>query len=221
MPQVRSSLGLRSLADYCCNQINYSFPDEDKIQLSRLECYMEDVFKRVEHCFSHIDNKYFFDGKTVLFNHLHGDQYATFLYMLSREMYTAGEDPNVCEKLFLLNKKLHGLDLFYEVEMPAVFLLVHPLGTVLGRANYSDFLLVYQRCGVGSNRDEYPSFGKYLTLRPGSSILGAARTGENCQLASNSLVIGTTIPSNTTVFGGPSNLRYKQEVSPPTIWRKV
>jgi hypothetical protein len=53
-----------------------------------------------------------------------------------------------------------------------VFLLVHPLGTVLGRGNYSDFFVAYQRCGVGSNNEVYPTFGKHVTLRPGSAVLG-------------------------------------------------
>ena len=39
------------------------------------------------------------------------------------------------DKLFLLNKALHGCDIYYEVALPSVFLLVHPLGTVLGRAS--------------------------------------------------------------------------------------
>ena len=93
---------------------------------------------------------------------------------------------DICEKIFLLNKKLHSCDIFYEVKLPSVFLLVHPLGTVLGRGNYSDFFVAYQRCGIGSNHHIYPTLGKYVTMRPGSAILGNSKIGDNCQIAAES-----------------------------------
>jgi len=61
---------------------------------------------------------------------------------------------NVCEKIYCLNKCLNAIDIYFEVELPNIFLLVHPLGTVLGKAKYNDFLLVYQQCTVGSNNKE-------------------------------------------------------------------
>jgi serine O-acetyltransferase len=171
--KVRSSLGAEGLAAYAAAQVNAMFPDPDPVSADDLAPAVAAALPRLEHCFSHVANKYFFDGERAVFSHLHGDQYAMWLYLLANELHRQGGPASTCSKLFLLNKALHGVDAFYEVELPSVFLLVHPLGTVLGRGNYSDFFVAYQRCGVGSNNDVYPTFGRHVTLRPGSAVLGA------------------------------------------------
>ena len=45
---------------------------------------------------------------------------------------------DLASKAYCLNKALHAIDVFYEVELPEIFFLEHPLGTVLGRAKYSN-----------------------------------------------------------------------------------
>ena len=97
--------------------------------------------------------------------------------------------------------------MFYEVILPEIFLVNHPIGTVLGRAQYSDYLTVYQNCNIGSNTNKppslrkSPSLGKYLILRPGAAILGSSIVGNNCQIASQSILIDQKLPNNTTYFG--------------------
>ena len=45
--------------------------------------------------------------------------------------------------------------------MPDIFLLSHPVGTVLGRAKFEDFFVVHQRVTVGGDKDlNYPTFQK-------------------------------------------------------------
>jgi serine O-acetyltransferase len=95
------------------------------------------ALERLEHCFTKVNNKYFFDGDRAVFSHLHGDQYCMWLYFLANQLFRDGGEPEVCSKLFLLNKSLNACDLFYEVALPDIFLVVHPLGTVLGRGAYS------------------------------------------------------------------------------------
>jgi serine O-acetyltransferase len=174
---------------------------------------------RLEHCFAHVDNKYFFDGTQSVFSHLHGDQYAMWLYFLGNELHRLGGPSSLCSKLFLLNKALHGCDIFYEVELPEIFLLVHPLATVLGRAQYSDYFVAYQRVGVGSNRDVYPTFGRHLTLRPGSSVLGACTIGDHCQIAAESLVLDRDLPAGSLYIGNPKTAVVKRQESPYPLWR--
>ena len=96
------------------------------------------AFQRIEFCFSKINNKYFFDGTNSVFNHLNGDQYAIFLYYLSNTLFRLNQDTNLCSKLYLLNKALHGLDAFYEVQLPDIFMVIHPISTVLGRGKYDN-----------------------------------------------------------------------------------
>jgi len=142
-----------------------------------------------------------------------------WLYLLSNELFLQGASKELCSKVFLLNKKLHACDIFYEIALPSIFLLVHPLGTVLGRGNYSDFFVAYQRCGIGSNHDIFPTIGKHVTMRPGSAILGNSNIGDNCQLASETLVIDSNIPKNNLIFGNPSNQKLKQNKEKYPLWR--
>lgn len=218
--KLRSSLDPQALANYTISQLNVYYPDGDTVLPDHLMPVIPGSLSRLEHCFSHVDNRYFFDGEAPVFNHLHGDQYAMWLYILSNELFLQHGDPNLCSKLFLLNKQLHACDIFYEVSLPSVFLLVHPLGTVLGRAAYSDFFVAYQRCGIGSNHDIYPKLGKNLTLRPGSAILGDSNIGENCQIASEALVIDTDLPAGSTIFGNPLNHRFGKNSELYSLWRK-
>jgi serine O-acetyltransferase len=195
------------------------FPDDEPVTEDHLGDALAGALLRMEHCFSRIANKYFFDGQNAVFDHLHGDQYAMWLYLLGNELYRRGGPVQACKKLFLLNKALHGCDIFYEVELPTVFLLVHPLGTVLGRARYDDYLMVYQRVGVGSNHDVYPTLGPHLTLRPGSSALGNCRVGSHCSIAAESLLLDRDLPDHSVYIGGPRDHTVRTQAAPQPIWR--
>lgn len=216
---MRSSLSQAQLASYLAKQLNSYFPDDNEVTAEALIASVKFAQSRLEHCFSHVNNKYFFDGKQVVFNHLHGDQYAMWLYFVSNQLFRDGAATDLCSKVFLLNKALHGCDIYFEVELPSVFLLVHPLGTVLGRGNYADYFVAYQRCGVGSNHDIYPNMSKYFTLRPGSSILGNSSVGINCTLAAESLLLDEQLEDNTMYVGNPSNKKTFLRTEQLGIWR--
>lgn len=214
-----SSLSPESLLRFSISQINNGFNDGVEVQYDEIRPVLDNVLSRLQYCFSRINNKYFFDGSQVCFDHLHGDQYAMWLYFLSNEIFRQSGDAAICKKLFLLNKQLHGIDAFYEVSLPDIFLLVHPLATVLGRAQYSDYFCVYQRCGVGSNHDVYPTFGEHLTMHPGSAVLGEASTGDNCTIAAESLVLDKDLAANSLYIGNPKQFFIKQQEETLKIWR--
>lgn len=217
--KVRASLAPAGLARLAAAQCNNLIPDDQPVSTDALMPVMPRAIERLEHCFAAVDNRYFFDGEAAVFSHLHGDQYAMWLYLLANELYRQGGDAAVCSKLFLLNKALHGCDLFYEVELPSIFLLVHPLGTVLGRGTYSDYFVAYQRVGVGSNRDVYPTFGTHVTLRPGAAVLGNSHIGDRCQIATEALVLDSDVAAATTYIGGPKTAVLKPNPAPNPIWR--
>ena len=216
---VRSSLSADALAGLAARQVNGLFPDGADVAAADVAEAAGGALARLEHCFTRIDNKYFFDGQQAVFDHLHGDQYAMWLYLLANELHQRGGPAAVCKKLFLLNKALHGCDLFYEVELPAIFLLVHPLGTVLGRGRYSDYLIAYQRVGIGSNRDVYPTLGRHVTLRPGSAVLGNATVGDNCSIAAESLLLDRDLTPNSVYIGNPRDHIVRPQPHVQPIWR--
>jgi serine O-acetyltransferase len=217
--KVQCSLGAEDLAALAAMQLDNFFPDGRAVHPADLAVAGPGALARLEHCFSHIGNKYFFDGRQAVFDHLHGDQYAMWLYLLANELHLRDGPATVCKKLFLLNKTLHGCDIFYEVALPSVFLLVHPLGTVLGRGQYSDFFIAYQRVGVGSNHDVYPKLGRYLTLHPGSAVLGNSTVGDHCTIASESLVLDLELPENVVYIGNPRDHLIKTRKNKLSIWR--
>ena len=219
MTKVRASLDGRALASLAARQCDSLFPDGEAADRDALLAAVPGALARLEHCFSHVANKYFFDGESAVFDHLHGDQYAMWLYLLANELHRSGGPPAACKKLFLLNKALHGCDIFHEVELPSVFLLVHPLGTVLGRGRYQDHFIAYQRCGIGSNKDVYPRLGRHVTLRPGSAVLGDCTVGDHCSIATESLLLDRDLAPGTLYIGNPREFILRPETGPQTIWR--
>jgi serine O-acetyltransferase len=217
--RLSASLTPAGLAKLAATQCNHLFPDDNPVSPDTLMPVCPRALERLEHCFAAIDSKYFFDGANAVFDHLHGDQYAMWLYLLANELHRQSGDVIICKKLFLLNKSLHGCDIFYEVELPSIFLLVHPLGTVLGRGHYSDYFVAYQRVGVGSNHDIYPTFGRHVTLRPGAAVLGESTIGDHCQIATESLVIDRDVPAGSLYIGNPKTAMVKPNASPYPLWR--
>lgn len=214
-----TSLDAGELCLLAANQVNNLFADGNPVPDNGFLDSAHVALQRLEYCFSKVDNKYFFDGRQVLFDHLHGDQYAMWLYLLSNQLMRDKAPEHWCKKLFLLNKSLHGCDIYFGVELPAVFLLVHPLGTVLGRAEYADYFMAYQRCSIGSNHDVYPRLGCHVTLRPGSAVLGHCLVGDNVTVAAESLVLDRDLPANTTYIGNPRDFSMLSRTITEKIWR--
>jgi serine O-acetyltransferase len=219
MNELRTSLGLDALCRLAVRQTENLFYDNDLLVAADLMPSARKALSRLAHCFSKVNNHYFFDGQQSVFDHLHGDQYAMWLYFLANQLNQDRAPVAWCKKLFLLNKALHGCDIFYEVALPPVFLLVHPLGTVLGRGHYSDYLIAYQRVGIGSNRNIYPTLGQHVTLRPGSAVLGKATVGDNCSIAAESLLLDRDLPANSVYIGNPRDHLIRPQNQVQSIWR--
>lgn len=216
---MKVSISKEDLVYYVTAQLNTFFPDKNSVKKKDFADHIDTILERTEFCFSRVNNRYFFNEGEVLFNHLHGDQYAMFLYLAANTIYRKSGDTAICAKLFQLNRLLHGIDAFYEVELPDIFLFVHPLCTVLGRGQYANYFMVYQRCGIGSNRDVYPVMKEHVTLRPGSSILGNCTVEENCALAAGSLLIDLDLEKNSLYIGNPRSFVVKEKPHKEAIWR--
>jgi serine O-acetyltransferase len=216
--EMKMSLTREELLSYLCAQLNNFFPDGKLVKSEHLKGSFDYILKRLEYCFSRVNSKYFCHNGKTAFNHLNSDQYAMFLYFAANTVYKTTKQVDLATKLFLLNKCLHGIDVFYEVDLPDIFLFVHPLGTVLGRGKYSNYFVVYQRCSIGSNHDNYPIMGENLIMHPGSAILGNCRIGDNCRIAAGSLVMDIDLEPNSIYIGNPSKYFIKKSETLPSIW---
>lgn len=199
---MRWSLSRQDLCAYTARQLLFFSADPKGASASRLVPYFGDALARVERCFQSIRRKYYFDGQNTIFNHLHGDHYAIYLYYLSNTVHRSGRDLELAEQLFLLNKSLHGADIFCGISLPDVFLLIHPVGTVLGNGSYGNYFVAYQNCGVGTLEEgKYPVFDGENVLFARSAVLGNCHVGRNVVMGANAFILDTDIPSNHTVVG--------------------
>lgn len=174
----------------------------EKEEESVLSGAISAALERVEVCFAKSENKYYWKDGEVFFSIYHSGQYCIFLYFLSRELFVRYPERAVlADKVYYLNKALNGLDLYYEVVMPDVFHLDHPVGSVLGRAVYQDGFTFSQNCTVGNNKGVFPVFGKNVRLFSGAKVLGACVVGDNVDFSANSYVKDVDIPDDSIVFG--------------------
>lgn len=203
MTRFATSLDNQELRQYVNHQIAL-FGAED------VGPYLSDALERIHFGFKYCTNKYYRnESGEVFFSHKHSAQYCVFLFYLSRVAFENG-DIETASSLYLLNKALNAVDAFYEIELPRIFAVEHPVGTVLGRATYSNRLLVSQNTTIGNNHGDYPEFGENVMVHFGSSIIGKTRIGNNVEISAHTYIKDEVIPSNCLVFGQSPNLVIKR-----------
>lgn len=205
---MKLSMPAADLASYLARQLSTFFPDAE---LKGADCVpsVNAALERFAQCLLHVKDKYVPEGAEPYFNHRHTDHYAMFLYLVGNSALRLGSAAAIAEKSYALNKALHGLDAFYEVELPEVFFFQHPVGTVLGRAKYSNYFVVYQRCTVGAKDRVYPVIGEGVAMYGGSAIIGDCTVGRNVWLGAGTVIMGENIPDNSAVFAQSPQLVIK------------
>ncbi|MCI8644721.1 MAG: serine O-acetyltransferase [Lachnospiraceae bacterium] len=113
---------------------------------------------------------------------------------------------------------MHGVDWFYEIDLPIHFLVEHPVGSVLGRAKYGDYFFVYQGTTVGGNRSKgqlcYPTIGQNVIMFANATILGDTHIGNKVVISAGTYIINEDVPDNCIVFGKSPNLAIKRKNEP-------
>lgn len=203
---MKLSIKSAELADMVARQIQTLFVLR-RHERPLLDRAVSHALDRVEYCFGRTDDKYYRKDGEVYFNPFHSGQYCIFLYYLSHLIAKEeGPDLLLADRVYYLNKALNGVDLYHAVEMPRVFMLDHPVGSVLGRAAYGEYFRFSQNCTVGNNHGIYPRFGANVTLMSGAKIVGACNVGDDVVIAANAYVKDADIPSHSLVFGTSPNL---------------
>lgn len=188
-------------------QLNNFYGINEK-EISIIDEIYPRTIAKIATCFKHINNKYYHDEHDQIFNPLHVAQWTMFLYLMSRysKDYFGCE---LCDKLYGLNKCISSADIFYGVDMPNIWFFDHPQGSVMGRAQYSDFFTFSQGCTVGNNKGVFPQFGEHVSMLSNSKILGNCKVGDHVILSANSYLLDQDIPSYSIVFGISPNIIIK------------
>ena len=204
------SLSKKDLSKFITHQVDSLFNDGVSIR-PKLDLYISSSLERMEYCMFRASLKGFYSDDGPCYNHLHTDQHAIFLYYLSNSVFQMGGPKVLCDKLYALNKALHGVDIFYEVKMLDIFALVHPVGTVLGRASYGDYFCAYQNVSVGSDLDgNNPKIGRGVVMYGGSRIIGRSQIGDNCLISIGTTILDRHIGSDCVAFGTYPNIEAKK-----------
>jgi serine O-acetyltransferase len=180
-------------------------------EISVIYSVSETVFNRCEKNFSNNENKYYSKFDAVYFNPYHSGQYTIFLYYLSNSIFiNQNFDRKLADKIYYLNRIMNSCDLYYEVTLPDIFTLDHPLGSVMGRAKFGNYFAFSQNCTVGNNKNIFPEIGDHVTMSANTMILGNAKIGNNVILGAGCCVKDQDIPDNSLVFGYSPNLNIKK-----------
>jgi serine O-acetyltransferase len=204
---MQTSLTTTELQQYLRHQLEHFFPDGRSSD--SLERAVPRALERVEHCFSRVRLSAYSTETSASFNHLHSDQYATFLYFVANTAWRDFDDVTVASKLFSLNKALNGIVCMYDTILPAVFILIHSVGIVLGKATYGNHFVVCQNSLVGSDRGLSPVLSDGVVMYGGSSIIGDSRIGDHVTIAASTTVLHTTVPARSVVAGRSPDLVVK------------
>lgn len=179
---------------------------DERMNGARIERPVAQALERYEYCASRIALPGYSREGAPLFDHLHGDQSAIFLYFAANSAWSACEDVQTAAAFFLLNKQRNGLVCMYDTRLPEIFLLNHTVGTVLGKATYANYFVAYQRVTVGTDRGEQPVLAEGVTMYPGSSVVGAATVGARTILSIGATVRNADVPADAIVSGSSPSL---------------
>lgn len=208
---MRLSLPTTDLLGIVERQITHLFLFDPSIDRSVLRESLEPVLARCEFCFAATRNKYYHKDGAPFFDPYHAGQYTIFLYYLSHHLFATYGEPcrSLADRVYYLNRCLNAVDLFYEVQLPDIFFLDHPIGSVMGRATYGDGFSFAQNCTVGNNRGIYPEIGRNVTMMAGAMIVGRCAIGNNAIISAGAYVKDADIPSDCLVFGRSPSLTIK------------
>ena len=202
-----------SLLDYTCRQLSNFFPSGDAAALrQQLDRHLDAALERLAHCINQI--RMWPQGQ---FNYLNSSQYCIYLYFLANTVWRNAQDSDTATRLFLLNKALNGIELFYEIAMPEVFIIGHSVGIVLAKASYGNYLVLYQNSTVGKNHGVAPVLGDGVILYPNSAIIGRCEIGAHTVVSQGCSIVNRNSPGNCIAFSGTGGSLVYQTPSRPLL----
>jgi serine O-acetyltransferase len=172
----------QGLIDYTVAQLSNFFPDgQTKNEKKLIAEHIDEALVRLNKCINAVKT-----WEKDTFNYLHSSQYCTYLYFLSNTIWVRSCTIHVPTKIFLLNKLLNGIDLFYEISMPDIFFIGHSTG--------------------GKNHGVAPALEAGIIMYPNSAIIGNCKIGSEAIIAQGVSVIGRDVSPGSMVFTGRAGM---------------
>ena len=192
-----------------CKQLN-SFWTIDNREKDMLMENIENAVKKTVESYERSNRIYFLKMGFSVYN---SNVYAVFLHYLSTAIGKLSGGAILADKLYYLNKIINGVEWYWNIELPEHFVVEHPLGSVLGRAQYGDYFCIYQGVTVGANFNEgeciWPIIGNNVTMYANSTVIGECIIGNNVIIGANAFLINEKIPDNCIVYGSSPDIIIK------------
>jgi serine O-acetyltransferase len=155
----------------------------------------------LRHSFS-LNNRYRSLGGEPILTAWHYSSHALFLHELSRQCWQQGSK-ELAEKLYFLNVATTSCDLYYQVGLPLKTVADHPLGSVIGKADFGNEAALFfsQQCTIGNNKGVYPKVDGYLHMYSASTLLGNCQIKGMVVLASGARVVDAGLMQNELIVG--------------------
>lgn len=215
------SLSSQDLLSYICRQAEHLFPDGVAFVGNDVKSAFSLGLDRLENSIKTVTLPgYHSNAGEPTFSHMHADQYAQLLYFFGNSLWSISQNRPVCDKLLAMNRVLHSLFLSYKCKMPDHFVLGHPIGTILGNADYGDYLVVFQGVTVNTSQDASgnpaPHLGRGLFLGAHSKIIGNQTIGNRVSVGVNAMIYGQDVPEDSVVIAnadGKVEIRTRKKAS--------
>lgn len=180
------------------------------LKLSEVAAALDSIYPGIEKQFDRTLIKYFRDDRGPLLRLGNNVQYTIVLYRLARALFDAGRKFDA-DRVYSLLRMVSSIDLYYEVTLPEIWGCDHPLGSVIGRGEFSPDSTIFfsQNCNIGNNRSIYPKITGNLLMLPNSTLLGDTTIGGNVILANGACVIDAGALQDCYVFGRSPELTVK------------
>lgn len=122
-------------------------------------------------------------------------------------------DKWLCDKLLNLQCILHGFFLSYKCEMPDIFILGHPIGSIIGNAKYSDGLYIGQNVTINTHVDGDGKtdlcIGKGCAFLTGATIIGNQPIGDRVSVGVNVLIYNKKIDDDYTCINENGEIKIR------------
>lgn len=188
-------MDFENLALFIHKQLQHLFLEENENHLISIQKYIPQSLNRMRVL---VNSVRVWDDN--IFDTRQSTQYCIFLYLLSNTIFKETEKTELPTLLFLLNKSLNAIDLFYEIELPEIFFISHSVGIVFAKAKYSNYFAIYQNSTVGRNQYGRPTIEEGVILYPNSSIIGNSHIQKNTLISSGIHLINQHPPKNCLVL---------------------
>ena len=197
---METSLSKSELCDYLKYQLNNNFPDSNFIETEKIYSSVTIALEKLDNCLSKAClNRYKKNGESF-FDHLFSDTYMLFLCYLANTVWQQTNDTVLSSKVYYLNKIMHAFDCMYDNHLPEIFLIIHGFGTMMGKAEYGNYFVVYQGCTIGASHGIYPKIGKGVSITSNSSVIGNSIVGNNSTISTRAIIFQKNIPENSTAY---------------------